>query len=153
MLILKMISNADCDALISDSNAQIEKKSVNDEIKQMYREVFDGEEEKKKMDLSDTFEAQKGDHVLVKGQNRKLPALVGNKVNGDGEFVEVNFYTKMKDKGWKMLEVLHVIKIKEIERRIERPTLNYVSRTRAFLDFPDLTDLNCMESSDTSFDI
>ena len=70
---------------------------------------------KKKMDLSDTFEAQKGDHVLVKGQNRKLPALVGDKVNGDGEFVEVNFYTKTKDKGWKMLEVLHVIKIKEIE--------------------------------------
>ena len=41
-------SNADCNTVISDSNAQIEKNSVNDEIKQMYREVFDGEEEKKR---------------------------------------------------------------------------------------------------------
>ena len=77
--------------------------------------------------------------------------MVGHRLEDD--FIEVNFYSKTKDKGWKMLEVLHVIKVEEIEKFIKPPKINYVSRTRAFLEFEGLDDVVVTESSDTSFDI
>ena len=94
---------------------------------------------------------QKGDHVLVAGLNKKLPAVVGDSL--DDDFIEVNFYSKTKDKGWAMLEVLHVIKKDEIEKVISPPKINYVSQTRAFLEFEGLDDIVVTESSDTSLDI
>ena len=98
----------------------------------------------------ETFE--KGDHVLVAGTNRKLPTIVGDRLEED-DFVEVTFYRKTKDKGWSMLDVIHVVKISEIECKISPPTINVLSRTRAFLEFKDLGDMSVTESSDTSFDI
>ena len=94
---------------------------------------------------------QKGDHVLVAGPHKKLPAVVGDKF--DDEFIEVNFYSKTKEKGWAILEVLHVIKLEEIEKVISPPKINYVSRTRTFLEFEGLDDIVVTESSDTSFNI
>ena len=94
----------------------------------------------------------KGDHVLVSGIKRKMPALLGDKLD-DSDYVEVNFYSKTVEKGWHMLEVMHVVKYTEIERKIGPPIINKISRTRAFLEFPDLKDLSFTESSDTSFDI
>ena len=47
----------------------------------------------------------------------------------------------------------HVIKVEEIEKLIKPPKINYVSRTRAFLEFEGLDDVVVTESSDTSFDI
>ena len=98
----------------------------------------------------ETFE--KGDHVLVAGTNRKLPAMVGDRLEED-DFVEVTFYRKTKDKGRSMLDVLHVVKLSEIECKISPPTINILSRTRAFLEFKNLEDLSVTESSDMSFDI
>ena len=95
---------------------------------------------------------QKGDHVVVAGTNRKLPTIVGDRLEED-DFVEVTFYRKTKDKGWSMLDVLHVVKLNEIERKISPPTINVLSRTRAFLEFKDLEDLSVTESSGMSFDI
>ena len=89
---------------------------------------------------------QKGDHVLVVGVKRKLPTLLGDKVpndeSDDGEYVEVNFFNRTKDRGWRILEVVHVVKMSEIES---------LSRTRCYLEFEDL--LNLSVCSDTSFDI
>ena len=85
------------------------------------------------------------------GLHKKLPAVVGDKL--DDEFIEVNFYSKTKEKRWAMLEVLHVIKVEEIEKVISPPKINYVSRTRAFLEFEGLDDIMLTESSDTSFHI
>ena len=46
---------------------------------------------------------QKGKHVLVISVNRKLPAVLGDKVSNDdthnGDYVEVSFFTHTKDKG------------------------------------------------------
>ena len=95
---------------------------------------------------------EKGDHVLVSGTKRKLPALLGDKLDEE-DYVEVQFYNKTKDKGWSMLNVVHVVKMSEIEKKISPPKINHVSRTRAFLEFKDLENLSLTESSDTSFDI
>ena len=92
-----------------------------------------------------------GDHILVCGINRKIPAMLGEKL--DDEYVYVNFYTKTKEKGWHMLEVQHCIKYSEIEKKIKTPNINKISRSRAFLEFTDLNDMSFTESSDTSFDI
>ena len=56
------------------------------------------------------------DHVLVVGKNRKLLAVVRNRLQED-DFVEVNFYTKTKNKGWSMLDMIQVIKMSEMERK------------------------------------
>ena len=85
----------------------------------------------------ETFE--KGDHVLIAGTNRKLPAIMGDRLEEDN-FVEVTFYWKTKDKGCSMLDVIHVVKLSEIERKISPPTINVLIRTRAFLEFKDLED-------------
>ena len=98
----------------------------------------------------ETFE--KGDHVLIAGTNRKLPAMMGDRLEEDN-FVEVTFYWKTKDTGWSMLDVIHVVKLSEIEHKISPPTINVLIRTRAFLEFKDLEDMSVTESSDTSFDI
>ena len=95
---------------------------------------------------------EKGNHVLVAGTNRKLPSIMGDRLEED-DFVEVTFYWKTKDKGWLMLDVLHVVKLSEIECKISPPTFNVLSRTQAFLEFKDLEDMSVTESSDTSFDI
>ena len=95
---------------------------------------------------------KKGDHVPIAGTNRKLPAIMGDRLEEDN-FVEVTFYWKTKDKGWSMLDVIHVVKLSEIECKISPPTINVLIRTRAFLEFKDLEDMSVTESSDTSFDI
>ena len=95
---------------------------------------------------------KKGDHVLVAGTNRKLSTIMGDRLEED-DFVEVTFYRKTKDKGWSMLDVIHVVKLSEIEHKISPPTINVLSRTRAFMEFKDLEDMSVTESSDTSFDI
>ena len=73
------------------------------------------------------------DHVLVVGINRKLPAVLGNRVpsdgNDDGDYVEVNFFNKTKDRGWQILEVVHVVKMSEIEKKIAPPKIVTISRT------------------------
>ena len=71
---------------------------------------------------------KKGDHILVAGTNRKLPTIMGDRLEED-DFVEVTFYRKTKDKGWSMLDVLHVVKLSEIEHKILPPTINVLSRT------------------------
>ena len=89
---------------------------------------------------------QKGDHVLISGVKRKLPALLGDKVNSDDfdseEYVEVNFFTKTKEKGWRMLDVIHVVKMSEVEKKIKPPKITHVSRTWCFLEFEELHDLS-----------
>ena len=154
-------SNADNDAhndSDADSDAAGKKiKSLND-VKESYDDVF-GEMQSEKSEKAETevkTQSQKiifeqGDHVLIAGKNRKQPAVVGEKV--DTEYTEVTFYTKTKDKGWHMLDVSHVVKYSEIDRKITPPTIQQISRRRAFLEFPDLKDLSFTESSDTSFDI
>ena len=148
---------SDSNAKISDSNAECndtisDKDQKMTDLKSDFQEAFQSssaEENSHEIVPKKTF--QKGDHVLVAGPNKKLPAVVGDRLEDD--FIEVNFYSKTKDKGWKMLEVLHVIKVEEIEKLIKPPKINYVSRTRAFLEFEGLDDVVVTESSDTSFDI
>ena len=120
---------------------------VKEDFTQLFEHKSDNGSSKESLE---TFE--KGDHVLVVGTNRKLPIIMGDRLEED-DFVEVTFYRKTKDKGWSMLDVLHVVKLSEIECKISPPTINILSRTRAFLEFKDLEDLNVTESSDTSFDI
>ena len=127
-------SNVAKEMLLKDFTEAFEKKSDNRSGKESL----------------ETF--KKGNHVLVAGTNRKLPAIMGDRLEED-DFVEVTFYRKTKDKGWSMLDVIHVVKLSEIERKISPPTINVLSRTRAFLEFKDLEDMSVTESSDTSFDI
>ena len=132
-------------------NSNITKEMLLNQVKEDFTDAF-----KQKSDNGNGKESletfKKGDHVLVAGTNRKLPAIVGDRLEED-DFVEVTFYQKTKDKGWSMLDVIHVVKISEIERKISPPTINVLSRTRAFLEFKDLGDMSVTESSDTSFDI
>ena len=146
-------SHANSDAN-SNANSDADQKKIQhlETVKTKYNEVF-GELEEKKVE---TVEEEKptfqiGNHVLVVGKNRKQPAVLGDPV--DADYTEVSFYTKTKDKGWHMLSVTHVVKFSEIERKIRPPNIPKISRTRAFLEFPDLVDLSFTESSDTSFDI
>ena len=131
--------------------SNVTKEMLLNQVKEDFTEAFE-----KKSDNGSSKESletfQKGDHVLVAGVNRKLPAIVGDRLEED-DFVEVNFYRKTKDKGWSILDVVHVVKLNEIERKISPPTINVLSRTRAFLEFKDLEDMSVTESSDTSFDI
>ena len=110
------------------------------------------QEEENVKKVAPDVEFKKGDHVLVVGTNKKLPALVGDFLE-DEEYVEVNFYSKTKERGWSLLQILHVVKTSEVEKVINAPKINQVSRTRAFLEFEDVADLSVTESSDTSFDI
>ena len=154
-------SHANSDAN-SNANSDADQKKIQhlETVKTKYNEVF-GELEEKKVETVEeekveTVEEEKptfqiGDHVLVVGKNRKQPAVLGDPV--DADYTEVSFYTKTKDKGWHMLSVTHVVKFSEIERKIRPPNIQKISRTRAFLEFPDLVDLSFTESSDTSFDI
>ena len=82
----------------------------------------------------------------------KMPAQLGDRLE-DEEYIEVNFYSKMKEKGWHMSDMIHVIKYLEIERKIQMPTIHKISRSHAFLEFTDLQEMSFTESSDTSFDI
>ena len=52
-----------------------------------------------------------------------------------------------------MLDVIHVVKMSEVEKKIEPPKITHVSRTRCFPEFEELHDLSVSEGSDTSFDI
>ena len=63
------------------------------------------------------------------------------------------FFNKTKDKGWQMLEVVHVVKMLKIEKKIAPPKIVNLSRTRAYLEFDDLLNMSVSEASDTSFDI
>ena len=139
-------SNGECNETTSDKDKKLT------DLKSDFQEAFQSssaEENSQENVAKGTF--QKGDHVLVAGPNKKLPAVVGDSL--DDDFIEVNFYSKTKDKGWAILEVLHVIKKDEIEKVISPPKINYVSRTRAFLEFERLDDIMVTESSDISFDI
>ena len=132
-------------------NSNIAKEMLLNQVKEDFTQVLENKSENGSSKESlETF--KKGDHVLVAGTNRKLPAIMGDRLEED-DFVEVTFYWKTKDKGWSMLDVLHVVKLSEIERKILPPTINVLSRTRAFLEFKDLEDLSVTESSDMSFDI
>ena len=146
--------NADSNADNADKGKEIEK------IKLDIQKVFGVEKQKTPTKLfvnKNVNVFQKGDHVLISGVKRKLPALLGDKVNSDDsdseEYVEVNFFTKTKEKGWRMLDVIHVVKMSEVEKKIEPPKITHVSRTRCFLEFEELHDLSVSEGSDTSFDI
>ena len=46
-----------------------------------------------------------------------------------------------------------MMSLSEIECKISPPTINVLSRTRAFLEFKDLEDMSVTESSDMTFDI
>ena len=95
-------SNAECNETISDKDQKMT------DLKLDFQEAFQSssaEENSQEIVPKKTF--QKGDRVLMAGPNKKLPAVVGDRLEDD--FIEVNFYSKTKDKGWKMLEVLHVM--------------------------------------------
>ena len=145
----------DSNAKIGDSNSEC-NDTKSDKDKKMTDLRLDFQEAFQSSSAEENSEenvpkgtVQKGDHVLMVGLHKKLPAVVGDKL--DEEFIEVNFYSKTKEKGWAMLEVLHVVKLEEIEKVISPPKINYVSQTRAFLEFEGLDNIMVTESSDTSF--
>ena len=52
-----------------------------------------------------------------------------------------------------MLQIVDVIKMCEIERKIAPPRITNVSRTQCLLEFTDLLDLSVSKSPDTSLEI
>ena len=52
-------------------------------------------------DLNTSYE--KGEHILISGTKCKLPALLSKRLQEE-DFVEVQFYTNTKEKGWSMLD-------------------------------------------------
>ena len=138
-----------------DSHGVSEKVKKLEELKDNFEDVTGKNKEenqvKDEVEKVEECKYEMGDHILVCGINRKMPAMLGEKL--DDEFVYVNFYTKTKEKGWHILEVQHCIKYSEIEKKIKAPNINKISRSRAFLEFTDLNDMSFTESSDTSFDI
>ena len=101
--------NADSNADNADSNADnADKGKEIEKIKLDIKKVFGAEKLKTPTKLfvnKNVNVFQKGDHVLISGMKRKLPALLGDKVNGDDsdseEYVEVK---KKKNKQLSQLD-------------------------------------------------
>ena len=127
--------DGNADSNVGNANSNTRKDEEMEKIKSEMNIVFGqkNSDSKKAFVDSNVDVFQKGDHVLVVGIKRKLPAVLGDRIpsdESDGEdYVEVNFFNKTKDRGWQMLDVVHVVKMSEVEKKIAPPRIVNVSRT------------------------